>query len=89
MNWLQRNLPSRESWAWVIVTLASVLAYLSAHFEALQSAFELAPVWEKRIELVAGLLAMLAAKQTFSWMPTKARQEQAQDAHEAEKSLRS
>lgn len=77
MNWLQRNLPSRESWAWAILTMASVLAYLSAHFRAFQAAFELAPVWEQRIELFAGLAAVLAAKQGFSWMPTKAKQEQA------------
>lgn len=87
MNWLQRNLPSRESWTWAIVTLASVLAYLSAHFQAFQVAFELAPVWEQRIELISGLAAVLAAKQGFSWMPTKAKQEQAKEIVAIEKAL--
>jgi hypothetical protein len=77
MNWLQRNLPPRESWAWVIVAIPMVLAYLSAHFQLLQAAFDLAPVWEQRIELFSGLAAMFAAKQGFSWMPSRVKQDQA------------
>lgn len=87
MNWLQRNLPSRESWAWVILTLASVLAYLSAHFAVLQAAFDLTPRWESRIELFAGLLGFLAAKQSFSWMPTKENQVQARLEKSVEREL--
>ena len=85
MNWLQRSLPSRESWTWVIVTLAMVLAYLSAHFKVFQAAFELAPVWETRIELFAGLTALLAAKQGYSWMPSKQKQDQAKAEKEIER----
>lgn len=77
MNWLQRHLPPRESWAWVVVTVVTTLAYISAHFQAFQLAFELAPIWEQRIELLSGLAAVLAAKQGFSWMPSKEKQEQA------------
>jgi len=87
VNWLQRNLPSRESWKWVGVTLIMVLTYVSAHFEAFQAAFEIAPIWEQRIELTAGLLATLAAKQSFSWMPTKEKQEQAKVMKEIEVDL--
>jgi hypothetical protein len=87
MNWLQRNLPARESWAWPIVTIASVAMYLSAHFELVQAAFEVGPRTQARIELVAGLAAMLAAKQSFSWMPTKDKQEQAKEVHAIEKAL--
>lgn len=76
MNWLQRNLPSRESWKWVIATFVMVLTYVSAHFQAFQIAFDLAPKTEQRIELFAGLLGMLLAKQTFSWMPSKEKQAQ-------------
>lgn len=88
MNWLQRNLPSRESWAWAVLTIASILGYLSAHYELLQSAFELAPIWEKRIELLSGLAAVLTAKQGFSWMPSKAKQEIANEVHDVNEAMK-
>lgn len=85
MNWLQRNLPARDSWTWAVVTIAAVLAYLSANFDLLQAAFELSPIWEKRIELGAGVAALLAAKLSLSWLPSKNTQAVARDLHEAER----
>lgn len=87
MNWLQRNLPSRESWAWVIATVAGALAYVLAEFETFQAAFEIAPIWEVRIKLAAGLFSVLAAKQSMSWVPMKATKTLAKEAHEIEKHL--
>lgn len=87
MNWLQRHLPPRESWAWAVVTVVTTLAYVSAHFQAFHLAFEIAPIWEQRIELLSGLAAVLAAKQGFSWMPSKEKQEQAKEIIKIEKDL--
>jgi len=77
MNWLQRTLPARESWTWPIATIAAVLSVIAADYDLFQAAFELEPKWENRIKFLAGLSAVLTAKQSFSWMPTKDKQTQA------------
>lgn len=56
------RLMTRDSALWWVVLFASVLTYLSGHFELLGEAFPgLSPAWESRIELLAGLSAMVAA----------------------------
>lgn len=85
MNWLQRNLPSRESRLWAVGTFIGIATFVGANFDAFEAAFGLDPVWEKRIALVSGLLATLIAKQSFSWMPSKVKQAEAIEVHTLKK----
>lgn len=87
MNWLQRNLPSRDSWKWVFATAAAVCTYLAAEIEVLHLAFELSEQAEQRIRILAAVLGIITGKMSWSWMPTKERQEQAKVIHAVEKAI--
>lgn len=52
---------TRDSLVWTITLIGSVLTFLLGHQELLQEAFPgLDPVWEKRIELGAAVMAFIA-----------------------------
>ncbi len=66
-------LPTRDSFMWIVGIVSSICVYLLAHYDKLQAAFPgLHPEWQARIEILAALLAILAAKMSWSPLPRSA-----------------
>jgi len=64
-NWF-----TRDSVIWTVLVASGVLTYLMGHFDLLAVACPgLGPAWEARIELLAGLLAVVSA--LFHWSPAE------------------
>lgn len=62
-----KTLITRDSALWWLMMLASLLTYLSGHFNLIQQAFPgLAPVWESRIELASATAGVFAAYMRMS-----------------------
>lgn len=79
---------NRDSRIYLVTLVLAVCVFLGGQFEMIQEAFPgIDPVWDKRIELAAALLAVIAGKLSMSPLPLSRKGKQKMAAKAIEKAL--